>query len=193
MTSVSPPMEVWSHSCTVIQTLKPGATMLGSNVCLHVNVPKLYEISSGCSAWISFFIFIFFIWTKTLAVRTATVCVYPGKQKCQPRVSAAEIGQARTHLQKAQIDELLILFHGLCRWRKRMPKQKDQNRLCEQRVSSSQQLCRREEEVAQQVRVAAPTPSRQIMGLFIVEETGRPFSAALLLFSVCGKHKDKKK
>lgn len=51
------------------------------------------------------------------------------KLKCQPHVIAAEIGQAehtRTH-KCTQIEELLSLFHGLCRWRKRMPMQKDQN------------------------------------------------------------------
>ena len=30
-------------------------------------------------------------------------------------------------LARTQIDELRIPFHGLCRWRKRMPMQKDQN------------------------------------------------------------------
>lgn len=65
----------------------------------------------------------FNMWKSSASCDCAAVCAVIPRLKCQAHVSAAEIGQA----QHTQIDKLLILFHGLCRWRKRMPMQKDQN------------------------------------------------------------------
>lgn len=49
---------------------------------------------------------------------------------CQCSRNRSSLTHAHVHTRThtcTQIDELLILFHGLCRWRKRMPMQKDQN------------------------------------------------------------------
>lgn len=103
-----------------------------------------------------------------------------------------------------QIDELHILFHGLCRWRKRMPVQKRSKPLCtEKQVSSSQQLSGRAEEslnrfmslLTLRLFTVCPwllCPARYLFLDPFFVKTVCAICASVFL-SVCGKHKQRGK
>ena len=78
--------------------------------------------------------FCVFIWVLTLFFQhvdkkqlcACYTCEAEMPTSCQCSRNRSSLTRTYT-LTCTQIDELLILFHGLCRWRKWMPMQRDQN------------------------------------------------------------------